>query len=225
MHVAALGVHAAAPTAAPWHPQERCKLLQLPGEDFRTLRLKRQRDRRQERALAPAATTPGMPGCTGALPCRDQSPVASSIAWASGLPPGLPASRQCALRQAPPASGVARGGLQPRRASADTQRCSIAQPGSCSIAPTSLVLRTGARCLHSLQSVMASSRGQPNTSSPLLRNWLQPSMLDRGVTPAPADARLGCFVRACAARPVVVPRRRHTSPTRARARARARALL
>jgi hypothetical protein len=121
VHVAALGVRAAAPTAAPWHPQERCKLLQLPGEDFRTLKLKRQRDRRQERALAPAATTPGMPGCTGALPCRDQSPVASSIAWASGLPPGLPASRQCALRQAPPASGVARG-LQPRPASASLGR-------------------------------------------------------------------------------------------------------
>ena len=29
-------------------------------------------------------------------------------------------------------------------------------------------------------------------------------MLERGVTPAPGDARLGCFVRACAARPVVV---------------------
>ena len=28
--------------------QERCKLLQLPGEDFRTLKLKRQRSRRQE---------------------------------------------------------------------------------------------------------------------------------------------------------------------------------
>ena len=125
-----------------------------------------------------------------------------SIAWASGLPLGLPASRQCALRQAPPASGQARGGLQPRPASADTQIW--APPGRYSIAPTSLVFRTGARCLHSLQSVMAPSRGQPNTSSPLPRNWLLPSMLERGVTPAPGDARLGCFVRACAARPVVV---------------------
>ena len=125
-----------------------------------------------------------------------------SIAWASGLPLGLPASRQCALRQAPPASGQARGGLQPRPASADTQIW--APPGRYSIAPTSLVFRTGARCLHSLQSVMAPVRGQPNTSSPLPRNWLLPSMLERGVTPAPGDARLGCFVRACAARPVVV---------------------
>ena len=48
-----------------------------------------------------------------------------SIAWASGLPLGLPASRQCALRQAPPASGQARGGLQPRPASANNwQICS-----------------------------------------------------------------------------------------------------
>ena len=74
--------------------QERCKLLQLPGEDFRTLKLKRQRDRRQERALASAATTPGMPGCIGALPCRDPP------AWAY-LSPGL---RACRLGFPPHAS-------------------------------------------------------------------------------------------------------------------------
>ena len=105
--------------------QERCKLLQLPGEDFRTLKLKRQRSRREERALATE------PSCTGA------------------------------------------------------------------------------RCLHSLPSVMArelrhTRHGQPNTSSRLPRNWLLPGMLDQGVTPAHGDGRLGCFLRACAPRPVVV---------------------
>ena len=70
---------------------------------------------------------------------------------------------------------------------------------------TGLVFRTGCTGqLHSLQSVMARSRGQPNTSSRPPRNWLLPSMLEQGVTPQPGDGRLACFLRACAVRPVVV---------------------
>ena len=70
---------------------------------------------------------------------------------------------------------------------------------------TGLVFRIGCTGqLHSLQSVMARSRGQPNTSSRPPRHWLLPSMLERGVTPQAGDGRLACFLRACAARPVVV---------------------
>ena len=98
VHVPASGVAYVPRTVA---PQERCKLLQLPGEDFRTLKLKRQRSRRQERALAPASTTPG-PDCTGARYVDN-----------SRLGFGQPA-----LQHAPPASDEAQGGLQPRPASA-----------------------------------------------------------------------------------------------------------
>ena len=44
--------------------QERCKLLQLPGEDFRTLKLKRQRSRRQEAQRSSS-------GDPQAAPCAD----------------------------------------------------------------------------------------------------------------------------------------------------------
>ena len=98
VHVPASGVAYVPRTVA---PQERCKLLQLPGEDFRTLKLKRQRSRRQERALAPASTTP-WPDCTGAR-YVDNSRLGFG---------------QSALRHAPPASDEAQGGLQPRPASA-----------------------------------------------------------------------------------------------------------
>ena len=93
--------------------QERCKLLQLPGEDFRTLKLKRQRDRRQERALASAATTPG---CQAALAhCRVETRQPGLIyrlgfglaAWASRLTPVRPPTGATSVRSGtgrPPAS-------------------------------------------------------------------------------------------------------------------------